>query len=134
MQAATEERALQYASIAHAVHPLLADTHAEPTPAVEVPLMCCGRHLVLARMPVSRRAKVRWSAEVLGISLAVQVRAAPAQAPPPHSLHAASASRGGLCASCHRLAKNRNASHKPHRAVLPSGPKITAFHCIALSA
>jgi hypothetical protein len=78
VQAATEERALQYAAVARLVSPLLVDSHQEPCLAVEVPLPCCGRHLILARMPVSRRAKVRWSAEVLGISLAVQVRGAAA--------------------------------------------------------
>ena len=73
MQAATEERALQYASVARIAHPILSDSPAEPFPAIEIPLSREGRHLVVARMPVSRRSKVRWSADVLGLGLAVQV-------------------------------------------------------------
>lgn len=74
MQAATEERALQYASVARIAHPILSDSPADPFPAIQIPLSRPGRHLVVARMPVSRRSKVRWSAEVMGLGLAVQVR------------------------------------------------------------
>lgn len=73
VQAATEERALQYASVARIAHPILSDSSAEPFPAIEIPLSREGRHLVVARMPVSRRSKVRWSSDVLGLGLAVQV-------------------------------------------------------------
>ena len=86
---AAEGRALAYARLTHTLTPILPPVGAhEPCATISLPLDHPGRTLVLAKMPVARTTKIRWSTPISsGFSLAVQTTpdsrvTADADAPP----------------------------------------------------